>query len=214
MRHGVDGRKFGRNTSHRVAMLKNLANNLIKMEQIVTTIEKAKETRRVAERLITLAKRDTLNSRRLAFARTRDNEVVAKLFDTFNERYKNRNGGYTRIVKVSESRWGDGANMAMIEMVDHPKLDRKKKAKVASEAGDPTEQTPADPFNKFRKLFGGKKAKTGVKAESDASPKAAKAAKEAKAVTAEKKAEKMTAESKAAKESKAEKKTSAKKSEK
>ena len=185
MRHGVDGRKFGRNTSHRVAMLKNLANNLIKMEQIVTTIEKAKETRRVTERLITLAKRDTLNSRRLAFARTRDNEVVAKLFDTFNERYKNRSGGYTRIVKVSETRWGDGANMAMIEMVDHPKLDRKKKVKAASEAGDPTEQTPTDPFNKFRKLFGGKKNAKAAKADGDTSA-APKAAKEAKAPKAEK----------------------------
>ena len=163
MRHGVDGRKFGRNTSHRVAMLKNLANNLIKQEQIITTIEKAKETRRVAERLITLAKRDTLNSRRLAFARTRDKDVVAKLFGDFIERYKARSGGYTRIVKVSETRWGDGAKMAMIEMVDHPVLDRKKKVKLAApetaEGGDPTEQAPVDTFNKFRKLFGGKKAK-------------------------------------------------------
>jgi large subunit ribosomal protein L17 len=169
-------------------MLKNLAINLIKHEQIVTTIEKAKETRRVVERLITLAKRDTLNSRRLAFARTRDNEVVAKLFDTFNERYKGRSGGYTRIVKVSETRWGDGAKMAMIEMVDHPKLDRKKKAKVAAE-GDPTEQTPADPFNKFRKLFGGKKnAKAAVKTDGESTPKAAKEAKAPKAEKAAKEA--------------------------
>lgn len=188
MRHGVDGRKFGRNTSHRLAMLQNLTNNLIKHEQIITTIEKAKETRRVAERLITLAKRDTLNSRRLAFARTRDNEVVAKLFDTFNERYKARSGGYTRIVKVSETRWGDGANMAMIEMVDHPKLDRKKKVKTASESGDPTEQTPVDPFSKFRKLFGGKKnakAKLEAKAEG-AEATSAKAAKAEKTVKSEK----------------------------
>jgi large subunit ribosomal protein L17 len=198
MRHGVDGRQFGRNTSHRSAMLQNLANNLIKQEQIVTTIEKAKETRRVAERLITLAKRDTLNARRLAFARTRDKEVVAKLFDMFNERYKGRSGGYTRIVKVSETRWGDGAKMAMIEMVDHPKLDRKKKAKVASE-GDPTEQTASDPFNKFRKLFGGKKnAKKEVPGKTETASAAAAEVKEAKAAKAEKvtKSEKTSTEAK------------------
>jgi large subunit ribosomal protein L17 len=181
MRHGVDGRQFGRNTSHRVAMLKNLANNLIIQEQIITTIEKAKETRRVAERLITLAKRDTLNTRRLAFARTRNKEVVAKLFDDLIGRYKDRSGGYTRIVKVSETRWGDGARMAMIEMVDHPKIDRKKKAKVVSEgSADPTEQAPSDPFNKFRKLFGGNK--KGIKAAKTAAAGGeAKPAKEAKA---------------------------------
>ncbi len=197
MRHGVDGRQFGRNTSHRVAMLKNLANNLIKHEQIVTTIEKAKETRRVVERLITLAKKDTLNSRRLAFARTRDQEVVSHLFDQLVPRYKARKGGYTRIVKVSETRWGDGAQMAMIELVDHPKLDRKKKAKVAAEgAVDPSEPVAtADPFNKFRKLFkGGKKAAQGEKKALEAkAPKAEKAATEKKAPAkkaAAKKAEK------------------------
>ncbi len=183
MRHGVDGRKFGRNTSHRVAMLKNLANNLIQQEQIVTTIEKAKETRRVAERLITLAKRDTLNARRLAFARTRDEAVVAKLFGELTERYKARAGGYTRIVKVSERRWGDAAKMAMIELVDHPVLDRKKKAKEAPEAtaeGQTTEAVSTDPFSKFRKLFAGSK-----KATKAAAPKAEKA--EAAAKTSEKK---------------------------
>ena len=199
MRHGVDGRKFGRNTSHRVAMLKNLANNLIKEEQIITTIQKAKETRRVAERLITLAKRDTLNTRRICFDRTRDKDVVAKLFGDFVERYKNRNGGYTRIVKVSETRWGDGAEMAMIEMVDHPKLDKKKKAKVASE-GDPTEQAPTDPFNKFRKLFGAKKGAQSVKsAAGEAKAATAKAPKAEKAATEKKAPAKKTAAKKAEK---------------
>ena len=195
MRHGVDGRKFGRNTSHRVAMLKNLANNLIKQEQIVTTIEKAKETRRVAERLITLAKRDTLNARRLAFARTRDADVVTKLFGELTERYKARNGGYTRIVKVSERRWGDAAKMAMIELVDHPKLDRKKQPKAEAETqaeGQTTEAVSADPFSKFRKLFAGSK-KAG-KAE-----KAAKAEKTVKAEKAEKAPAKKTAAKKTSK---------------
>ena len=189
MRHGVDGRKFGRNTSHRVAMLKNLANNLIKQEQIVTTIEKAKETRRVTERLITLAKKDTLNARRLAFARTRDDEVVSKLFGEFAERYKARQGGYTRIVKVSETRWGDAAKMAMIEMVDHPKLDRKKKPKEASEATaeGASEQAAVDPFSKFRRLFaGGKKAKAEGSTKTAKAPKKAAAPKAEKAVTEKK----------------------------
>jgi large subunit ribosomal protein L17 len=183
MRHGVDGRKFGRNTSHRVAMLQNLANNLIKQEQIVTTIEKAKETRRVTEKLITLAKRDTLNSRRLAFARTRDNDVVSKLFTELTERYKARNGGYTRIVKISERRWGDAAKMAMIELVDHPKLDRKKKAKAAPAEGAEaaaTETATADPFNKFRKIFaGGKKSAAKKEAKAAKAPASEKAEKSA-----------------------------------
>ena len=193
MRHGVDGRKFGRNTSHRVAMLKNLANNLIKHEQMVTTIQKAKEARRVTEKLITLAKKDTLNSRRLAFARTRDQEVVAKLFGDLVTRYKDRNGGYTRIVKISETRWGDAAKMAMIEMVDHPELSKKKKkAKdaTADEAGSSQASETVDPFSKFRKLFAGKK-KSAASKEAKA-PKAEKAttAKKAPAKKAAAKAEK------------------------
>lgn len=187
MRHGVDGRKFGRNTSHRMAMFKNLANNLIRQEQIITTVEKAKETRRVAERLISLAKRGTFNARRLAFDRTRDELVVSKLFGELMERYKARKGGYTRIVKISERRWGDAAKMAMIELVDHPKLDRKKKAKGSiseTEAADAqTAAVSADPFSKMRKaLSGGKKAKaktesTESKGEKKAEAKVKKAAK-------------------------------------
>jgi large subunit ribosomal protein L17 len=189
MRHGVDGRKFGRNTSHRVAMFKNLANNLIRDEQMVTTIEKAKETRRVAEKLITLAKAGNMNSRRIVFDRTRDDAVVAKLFDELVKRYEKRAGGYTRIVKISERRWGDAAQMAMIELVDHPKLDRKRKPKVAAENVDPTEATVADPFAKMRKLFGGKKTTTAAKAEKVATAKIVKPAAE-KNKTAAKKSEK------------------------
>ena len=192
MNHGVDGRKFGRNTSHRVAMLKNLANNLIRHEQMITTIEKAKEARRVTEKLITLAKKDTLNSRRIAFARTRDKEVVAKLFDELVGRYKSRNGGYTRIVKISEARWGDAAKMAMIEMVDHPELTKKKKvAKEATAEGTAATDVAADPFSKFRKLFAGsKKAASAEKpAKAEKAPKAA-AAKKAPAKKASAKSEK------------------------
>ncbi len=178
MRHNVDGRKFGRNTSHRVAMFRNMANSVISKEQIVTTVQKAKEARRVVERLITLAKSGSLASRRLAFDRTRDAEVVKKLFGELAERYKSRKGGYTRVLKVSDRRWGDGAEMAMIELVDHPALDRKRKPKAAAaegqEAAAPA-QAPADPLNRFRKMFG---------AKSKAAPAASKAPKAAKATKA------------------------------
>ena len=157
MRHQVDGRKFGRNTSHRVAMLKNLANSVIEKEQIVTTVQKAKEARRVVDRLITLGKSGVPSARRLAFDRTRDSDIVRKLFTTLAERYKARAGGYTRVLKVSDRRWGDSAQMAVLELVDHPVLDRKRKPKAAvatDQAGtDDTEAKSKDPFNRFRRLF-------------------------------------------------------------
>lgn len=129
MRHMVDGRKFGRNTSHRKAMFKAMANNLIRHEQMTTTVQKAKELRRVVDRLVTLGKDNTLSSKRLAFARTRDRETVAKLFGALAERYAKRQGGYTRVLRVDATRWGDGAEMAVIELVDRPLVERKKKAK-------------------------------------------------------------------------------------
>src|SRR5436190_18288336 len=104
MKHNVDGRKFGRNTSHRVAMFRNMANSVIEMEQIVTTVQKAKEVRRVVDRLITLGKSGLPASKRLAFDRTRNQVVVNKLFSTLAERYKARAGGYTRVLKVSDRR--------------------------------------------------------------------------------------------------------------
>lgn len=170
MRHGVDGRKFGRNTSHRVAMFKNMANSVITKEQVVTTVQKAKEVRRVVDRLITLGKSGSPASRRLAFDRTRDEEVVKRLFTTLAERYRARAGGYTRVLKISDRRWGDGAEMAMIELVDHPEIDRRRKPKgagtqVSAETTDKTtENQPKDPFGKFRKLFGGKSKVSGGKA--------------------------------------------------
>lgn len=161
MRHGVDGRKFGRNTSHRRAMFRNLANSVILQEQITTTVEKAKEARRVIDRLITLAKNGDLASKRLAFDRSRDRKVVTKLFGELAERYKTRKGGYTRVLKFSELRRGDAARMALLELVDHPVIDRKRKPKAQTAEGSEGVQsatTATDPFSKFRKLFGGKKA--------------------------------------------------------
>jgi large subunit ribosomal protein L17 len=158
MKHNVDGRKFGRNTSHRMAMFRNMANCVIEKEQIVTTVQKAKEIRRVVDRLITLGKNGTLASRRLAFDRTRNDVVVSKLFSTLSERYKARAGGYTRVLKVADRRWGDAAEMAVLELVDHPEIDRKRKPKVVSEAdaaaqAEKQDGKPTDPFGKFRKLF-------------------------------------------------------------
>lgn len=160
MRHGVDGRKFGRNTSHRVAMFRNMANSVIEKEQIITSVQKAKEVRRVVDRLITLGKKGTPAARRMAFDRTRDEAVVKKLFTTLADRYKGRPGGYTRVLKLADRRWGDGAEMAMIELVDHPAIDRKRKPKAAgateAKAEASAEQGTKDPFSKMRKLFGGK----------------------------------------------------------
>ena len=160
MRHGVDGRKFGRNTSHRVAMFRNMANSVIEKEQVITTVQKAKEVRRVVDRLITLGKSGSPASRRLAFDRTRSHDVVSKLFSTLAERYQGRPGGYTRVLKISERRLGDAAEMAVIELVDHAVIDRKKKVKeVSAEDAASSEKkdvAPHDPFNRFRRLFGAK----------------------------------------------------------
>ena len=175
MRHNVDGRKFGRNTSHRKAMFKNMANAVIDKEQISTTVQKAKEIRRVVDRLITLGKSGSPASRRVAFDRTRDDEIVKKLFTVLAERYKDRAGGYTRVLKKSDRRWGDGAEMAILELVDHAPIDRKKKPKVAGEAKASTE-APKDPFKGFRKLFGAKSKAPGAPGSKSAGGKAPKGA--------------------------------------
>ena len=117
MRHGVAGRKLGVTTTHRFAMFRNMANALIKHEQITTTLPKAKELRPVAEKLITLGKRGGLHARRQAYAELRDNAMVSKLFTTLADRYKARHGGYCRVLKAG-IRYGDAADMAVIELVD------------------------------------------------------------------------------------------------
>ena len=117
MRHRNQGRKFNRTASHRKAMFGNMAAALIKHEQIKTTLPKAKDLRRYVEPLITLAKRGDLHARRQALAVLQDTALVAKLFDVLGERYKERNGGYTRVLKAG-FRYGDMAPMAFIELVD------------------------------------------------------------------------------------------------
>ena len=117
MRHRNSGVKLGRTSSHRKAMFQNMANSLFEHELIKTTVPKAKELRRVAEPLITLAKVDSVANRRLAFARTRSAATVGKLFTVLGPRYKERNGGYLRVLKAG-FRTGDAAPMAYVELVD------------------------------------------------------------------------------------------------
>lgn len=119
MRHQKTGRQLGRNSSHRKAMFANMAVSLFTHEQIRTTLPKAKELRRVAEPLITLAKKPTVANRRLAYARLRDRDAVSKLFDTLGPRFQDRAGGYTRILKCGV-RSGDNAPMAFVQLLDQP----------------------------------------------------------------------------------------------
>ena len=119
MRHRNSGRQLSRNSSHRKATMRNMASSLVRHEAIKTTLPKAKELRRVVEPLITMAKSDTASARRLAFNRTRDREVVTKLFNELGPRYQARPGGYLRILKCG-FRPGDNAPMAYVELVDRP----------------------------------------------------------------------------------------------
>ena len=117
MRHRISGRKLNRTSQHRQMLFRNMSQALIRHEQIVTTLAKARELRPVVEKLITLGKRGDLHARRQAFARLRDDAMTAKLFETLGPRYAERNGGYTRIIKAGY-RYGDSAAMAVIEFVD------------------------------------------------------------------------------------------------
>jgi len=138
MRHRKAGRRFNRTASHRKAMFKNMANALIKHEQIVTTLPKAKDLRRVVEKLITLGKKDSLHARRLAYAKLRDDSMTTKLFEVLADRYKDRNGGYTRVLKAGY-RYGDSAPMAVIELVD-----RDEDARGLDSGPVPGEEMEAD----------------------------------------------------------------------
>lgn len=117
MRHRKSGRKFSRSSSHRMAMFANMASSLIKHEQIKTTLPKAKDLRPIVEKLITLGKRGDLHARRQAYAQLSDKAIVDKLFTTISERYADRDGGYTRVLKAG-FRTGDAAPMGVIELVD------------------------------------------------------------------------------------------------
>jgi large subunit ribosomal protein L17 len=130
MRHRKSGRKLGRNSSHRKAMFRNMAASLVHHETIKTTLPKAKELRRVIEPLITLAKEDGVANRRLAFDRLRDKAAVGKLFSDLGPRFKERPGGYLRILKTGP-RAGDAAPMAIVQLVDGP---------IGAEAAEPADE--------------------------------------------------------------------------
>jgi large subunit ribosomal protein L17 len=163
MRHGLTGRQLSRNSTHRSAMLRNMAASLLRHEAIRTTVPKAKELRRFVEPLITLGKNDSQANRRLAFARLRDAEVVDKLFDDLGPRFKARPGGYTRILHMA-NRAGDNADMALMALVDKaapaeakaadegekkPKARKKKAAEPAAEAAsDEPAKKPRAPRKK------------------------------------------------------------------
>ena len=133
MRHGLKQRKLNRTSQHRLAMFANMAAALIKHEQIVTTLPKAKELRRVVEPILTLGKSPSLANRRLAFDRLRDREMVTKLFGDLGPRYAARNGGYLRILKYG-FRKGDNAPMALVELMDRPDHGEDKEQEAPSKA--------------------------------------------------------------------------------
>jgi large subunit ribosomal protein L17 len=155
MRHGLTGRQLSRNSTHRWAMLRNMAASLLRHETIKTTVPKAKELRRYVEPLITLGKTDSEANRRRAFSRLRDKEVVTKLFDELGPRFKTRPGGYTRILHMAP-RAGDNADMALMALVD-----RASPAAAEAPAPEEAEQKP-----KARK----KKAAAPKKAAAEAAP--------------------------------------------
>lgn len=142
MRHRKQGRKLNRTQSHRKAMFMNMSVALLTHEQIVTTLPKAKELRAVVDKLITLGKRGDLHARRQAVAQLQSNEVVQKLFSTLAERYKERPGGYTRVLKAG-FRYGDNAPMAVIELVDRDE-DAKGKADRERMEAEEGEEVTAD----------------------------------------------------------------------
>lgn len=142
MRHRHGLRKLNRTSSHRLAMLRNMTNSLLKHEAIKTTLPKAKELRRVIEPIITLGKKPSLANRRLAFDRLRDRDMVVKLFDEIGPRYTKRNGGYLRILKFG-FRKGDNAPMAVVELLDRPELKAETEATEAKKGAKKEKQASA-----------------------------------------------------------------------
>ena len=142
MRHGISGRKLNRTSSHRKAMFANMAAALIKHEQISTTLPKAKELRRIVDRLVTLGKRGDLHARRQAISTLRDRALVDKLFSTLADRYADRPGGYTRVLKAG-FRYGDSAPMAIIELVDRDEDAKGQDSGPRPEVEDDEEEAEA-----------------------------------------------------------------------
>jgi large subunit ribosomal protein L17 len=169
MKHRVAGRRFDRTTEHRTAMFRNMVTSLLRHERIVTTTPKAKDLRRIADKIITLAKKGTAHARRLAYRDVRDVEVLQKLFGSIADRFKTRPGGYTRLVRVAR-RAGDNAELAMIELVD--------RAPAAAEEGDEKAGKKAKPAKE--KAEKAPKAEKPAKVEKKPAKGAKKGEKEAK----------------------------------
>ena len=161
MKHRVAGRKLGRTSMHRTALLRNLSTELFRHERIRTTLMKAKELRPFAEKLITLSKRETLHARRLVLRDIHDKDVVSKMFDTISSRFAQRPGGYTRIIKLGPRR-GDNAEMALIELIG---------AEIGKKAATPPAGAPATPETSAKKDA---KAKSSAKAKSEKKAKPAR----------------------------------------
>jgi large subunit ribosomal protein L17 len=182
MRHQNSGRQLSRNSSHRAALMRNMAAALLRYETIRTTVPKAKELRRVVEPLITLAKIDSVAKRRLAFSRLRDQDIVVKLFTDIGPHYKTRPGGYLRILK-NGIRPGDSAPMAVMQLVDRAEMAANDApAKIKPDTKAKAEKAP--------KVKADKAEKPAKKAKAAAAPKAEKAEKKPAAKKATKKAEK------------------------
>lgn len=178
MKHRVAGRRLDRTTEHRIAMFRNQVTSLLRHERIVTTTPKAKELKRIADKIITLGKKGTSHARRIAFRDIRDGEVIEKLFGPIAERYAKRAGGYSRIIHKGK-RHGDNADMSIIELVD--------RVVVAGEKGDAADEKGAKPA----------KAPKAAKApQTEKAAKAPKAPKAAKADKAEKKSDKKATKAK------------------
>ena len=140
MKHRLKGKKLNRTSSHRKALFKNMAQAIIKHEQIITTLPKAKTMKPIVDKLITLGKKGDLHARRQAFAKLRDDGIVAKLFNTLATRYADRNGGYTRVLKAGY-RYGDAAAMAIIELVDRDEDARGKDSGPVQSISNETEES-------------------------------------------------------------------------
>jgi large subunit ribosomal protein L17 len=190
MRHRVSGRKLGRKTAHRLMMFRNLVTSLLDKERIRTTLPRAKEIRPIAERMITLGKRENLHARRQALAFIKDPAVVGKLFETLAPRFSQRPGGYTRIIRLG-FRDGDGAQMAIIELLgsefkpakgEEGKTQRKVKKAAKAEAPEETKAAPEkEEAPKKEKAKAPKKVKAKApKADADKAPKKEKPARKRK----------------------------------
>jgi len=200
MRHRVAGRKLGRTTEHRIAMMRNMSTSLFDKEKITTTLSKAKELRPFAEKLITLSKKETLHARRLILRQIHDKQIVAKMFDTLSARYAQRPGGYTRIIKLGPRR-GDNAEMAIIELVgvEDEQVKEKSKTKGKAAKGSSKAKPKAKPKAKTKakpKTESDESAKKKKKKAKTTKKKASTSAKPAKST---KTAKKVTKKSKAAK---------------